>query len=311
MANTRRARRAGLFLLVGAVGLSSLGCAGTTISRILAEPQKYTRQGDVGLNGNVLESMSFLGHGAYKLDDGTGTIWVISNHGVPRKGARVKVNGSIRDVVDISTIIKLPEQIGSGLVMTEDQPPRPLSRGRGARSATGACAGRRAARAPPSAASAARPDEILERRPLGRARGRPPVLRRPRGRARARPHDAQRLRDQRLRRPPAVREREDVDVVAVLAQRLHAARRARARATMPMKRVLLRARHVVVVDVEGEAGRVGRDGDARRVRVGLPELALVCLRADQRGDGQRAAEAARDSARPAPGAGRGPAGGGS
>ena len=119
MANTIRTRRSGLLLLVGAVSLSALGCAGTTISKILAEPQHYTHKGDVGLTGNVVESMSFLGHGAYKLDDGTGTIWVISNHGVPRRGARVKVHGRIRDVVDVSTIMRLPEQIGSGLVMTD------------------------------------------------------------------------------------------------------------------------------------------------------------------------------------------------
>ena len=119
MANTTRTRRSGLLLLLGAVSLSALGCAGTTISKILAEPQRYTHRGDVGLTGDVTESMSFLGHGAYKLDDGTGTIWVISNHGVPRRGAQVKVHGRIRDVVDVSTIMRLPEQIGSGLVMTD------------------------------------------------------------------------------------------------------------------------------------------------------------------------------------------------
>jgi len=119
MANTRHARRVGLMLLLGAVSLSALGCASsTTISRVLAEPQRY-RQNDVGLKGNVTESLSFLGQGAYKLDDGTGTIWVVSTHGVPRKGAEVKVKGKIRDVVDLGTIIKLPSQIGSGLVMTD------------------------------------------------------------------------------------------------------------------------------------------------------------------------------------------------
>ena len=118
MANTTRTRRAGLMLLLGAVSLSALGCATTTISRILAEPQRY-RQNDVHLAGNVTESVSLLGQGAYKLDDGTGTIWVVSTHGVPRKGAEVKVKGKIRDVVDLGTIIKLPEKIGSGLVLTE------------------------------------------------------------------------------------------------------------------------------------------------------------------------------------------------
>ena len=118
MANTTRTRRAGLMLLLGTVSLSALGCATTTISKILAEPQRY-RQNDVHLAGNVTESVSLLGQGAYKLDDGTGTIWVVSTHGVPRKGAEVKVSGKIRDVVDLGTIIKLPEKIGSGLVMTE------------------------------------------------------------------------------------------------------------------------------------------------------------------------------------------------
>ena len=118
MANTTRTRRAGLMLLLGAVSLSALGCATTTISRILAEPQRY-RQNDVHLAGNVTESVSLLGQGAYKLDDGTGTIWVVSTHGVPRKGAAVKVKGKIRDVVDLGTIVKLPEKVGSGLVMTD------------------------------------------------------------------------------------------------------------------------------------------------------------------------------------------------
>jgi len=108
-----------VLLLLGALALSTAGCAHTTISRILAEPQKYTRQNDVHLTGDVTESMSLLGKGAYKLDDGTGTIWVISQHGVPRRGARVKVTGKIRDVVDVSTVMRLPAQIGSGLVMTD------------------------------------------------------------------------------------------------------------------------------------------------------------------------------------------------
>ena len=117
MAYIGRMRLAGILLL--AAGLASVGCARTTISRILAEPQRYTQRQDVRLDGDVVESMSFLGHGAYKLDDGTGTIWVISNHGVPRRGARVNVHGRIRDVVDVSTVMRLPEQIGSGLVMTD------------------------------------------------------------------------------------------------------------------------------------------------------------------------------------------------
>src|SRR5689334_13503837 len=102
MTSTSPLRRTGWLLLLGALALSAAGCAHTTVARILAEPQRYTHRGDVRLDGDVIESMSLLGHGAYKLDDGTGTIWVISNHGVPRRGARVKVHGKIRDVVDVS-----------------------------------------------------------------------------------------------------------------------------------------------------------------------------------------------------------------
>jgi hypothetical protein len=112
-------RRTVTTLLAACLAVSFLGCRETTIGRILAEPQRYVNRDEVGLVGDVVESASFLGHGAYKLDDGTGQIWIISKHGVPRRGARVVVKGRIRDVVDVSSIMRLPEQIGSGLVMTD------------------------------------------------------------------------------------------------------------------------------------------------------------------------------------------------
>lgn len=120
---TRYAGRRSVVAFAVLFALAASGCRETTIARILAEPQRYTRERNqqVGLVGDVVESVSLLGHGAYKLDDGTGTIWIVSRHGVPRKGARVGVKGKIRDVVDVSTIFKLPQEIGSGLIMLEDQ----------------------------------------------------------------------------------------------------------------------------------------------------------------------------------------------
>ncbi len=106
--------------LIAALALSSTGCATTTtVAKLLAEPARY-RNHDAKLSGDVTESASLLGHGAYKLDDGTGTIWIVSRHGVPRKGARVEVKGQVKDVVDIGAIFKLPDEVGSGLVMVED-----------------------------------------------------------------------------------------------------------------------------------------------------------------------------------------------
>ena len=114
-----RTRRPLALALAAAFPLLAAGCATTTVARMLAEPQRYANK-DASLQGDVTESVSVLGRGAYKLDDGTGTIWIVSTHGVPRKGARVKVKGKVRDVVDVSTIFKLPDEVGSGLVMVED-----------------------------------------------------------------------------------------------------------------------------------------------------------------------------------------------
>ena len=116
---TTHSRRSAALALVGAFALLASGCATTNIARLMAEPERYANR-NVGLKGDVTESVSLLGNGAYRLDDGTGTIWVVSKHGVPRRGARVSVKGKIRDVVDIGTLFKLPEAVGSGLVMVED-----------------------------------------------------------------------------------------------------------------------------------------------------------------------------------------------
>ena len=116
---TTTARKALAAALMAGFALSAAGCATTTVARLLAEPNRY-RNDNVSLTGDVTESMSLLGHGAYKLDDGTGSLWVVSRHGVPRKGARVKVKGEVKDVVDIGSLFKLPDEVGSGLVLMED-----------------------------------------------------------------------------------------------------------------------------------------------------------------------------------------------
>jgi hypothetical protein len=114
-----QARWAGLLVAtLLAVGLA--GCRETTVARLLAEPEQW-RNKDVGLKGNVVQSASVLGRGAYQLDDGTGTIWVVSTRGVPREGARVVVKGELKDIVDLGTLVPLPPQVGSGLVLLEEE----------------------------------------------------------------------------------------------------------------------------------------------------------------------------------------------
>ena len=111
-------RRAAAAAAVLALSLGLVACRETTIARILAEPNRY-HDDEVALKGDVIKSASVLGHGAYQLDDGTGTIWVVSSKGVPREGARVVVRGKVRDVVDLGTVINLPREVGSGLVLEE------------------------------------------------------------------------------------------------------------------------------------------------------------------------------------------------
>ncbi|HEY3121840.1 MAG TPA: hypothetical protein VGL15_14545 [Vicinamibacteria bacterium] len=94
------------------------GCATKTINRLMADPQRYANR-DVRLSGQVMKSVSLLGRGAYQIDDGTGTLWVISKTGVPRRGAHVKVKGKVRDVVDLGSIVPLPPEVGSGMVLME------------------------------------------------------------------------------------------------------------------------------------------------------------------------------------------------
>ena len=116
----RRTLRAGAAVLAAGLGLLGTGCTHMTVNRLLAEPNRYANR-DVTLSGDVVKSASVLGHGAYQLDDGTGTLWIVSRHGVPRQGARVKVTGRVRDVVDLGRLIPLPPEVGSGLVMQEKE----------------------------------------------------------------------------------------------------------------------------------------------------------------------------------------------
>ena len=105
------------FLVLCALVMS--GCEQKTISQIKADPHRYADH-NVSVVGKVTRSFSILGRGAYEIDDGTGKLWIVSQTGVPREGARVLVNGKIRDGFNLSSFISLPEQISSGLVMFED-----------------------------------------------------------------------------------------------------------------------------------------------------------------------------------------------
>lgn len=97
---TRPNRRGALLaaaLLAAALGLSGCKEGATEIRTLLDDPGRYDGQ-TVRVAGKVTTSVGLLGYGAYRVDDGTGTILVVAQHGVPREGAKVGVEGTFRSV---------------------------------------------------------------------------------------------------------------------------------------------------------------------------------------------------------------------
>jgi hypothetical protein len=112
-------RLASVILLTGAV--LSTGCASRTINQVLADPGRY-RNREVKLSGAVVDSYSLVGRGAYRLDDRTGQLWIVSDKGVPRQGARVNVKGTVREGFNLGSLggrINLPPGVGAGIVLIE------------------------------------------------------------------------------------------------------------------------------------------------------------------------------------------------
>lgn len=101
--------------------LASAACAARTVNQVLADPSRYIDR-EVRLSGAVVDSYSFTNRGAYRIDDGTGQLWVVSDKGVPRTSARVTVTGTIREGFNLGSLgdrINVPLGLGSGLVLME------------------------------------------------------------------------------------------------------------------------------------------------------------------------------------------------
>ena len=83
------------FLLLLTVGLVLTACEGVTrISEVKNDPSKF-RNKTVRVMGTVTNSVGVLSTGGYEIEDDTGKIFVLSNQGVPAKGAHVIVEGSV------------------------------------------------------------------------------------------------------------------------------------------------------------------------------------------------------------------------
>ena len=96
----RKSTIAGIvFLLAGALLLAACPKR-VSIAELQANPSKYNNK-DIAVAGVVRDSYGVnipgtpIRGGAYKIDDGTGTLWIITEDVVPNKGAEIGVKGRI------------------------------------------------------------------------------------------------------------------------------------------------------------------------------------------------------------------------
>jgi hypothetical protein len=106
--------------VVVVAALGSAACATKSIDRVLADPQRY-RDRTVQISGEVMDSYALLGRGVYRVRDDSGQLWIVSDRGVPRTGARVRVKGTIREPFNLGGLgANLPAGVGGAVMMIED-----------------------------------------------------------------------------------------------------------------------------------------------------------------------------------------------
>lgn len=93
--SSRRAPLARPWFFAMATMLILRSCGGTTpIKTLLDDPSRFDGK-TVRIAGDVESSIGILGVGGYKVNDGTGTLPVVTESGgTPRNGARVGVEGT-------------------------------------------------------------------------------------------------------------------------------------------------------------------------------------------------------------------------
>jgi hypothetical protein len=87
---------------IAAIALFLAGCGTVRIGRILDEPTRY-RDRTVRVSGRVDGSFGAMAAGVYRVDDGTGRIYVLSNRGVPRSGTSVSVKGRVQSGITVGS----------------------------------------------------------------------------------------------------------------------------------------------------------------------------------------------------------------
>jgi len=92
---TIRTRMVTAFLVLAGSALLA-GCPPrVSIAKLNQDPGRYAGK-QVSIAGRVTDSFGAMGRGAFRVDDGSGAMWVVTGHyGVPENDATVSVTGHI------------------------------------------------------------------------------------------------------------------------------------------------------------------------------------------------------------------------
>ncbi|HEX5217530.1 MAG TPA: hypothetical protein VFV98_18850 [Vicinamibacterales bacterium] len=115
---TSRLRLLALILVVASAAVGVAGCAGKSINHVLADPSRY-RNREIKVSGDVVNAYSIAGRGVYQIEDRTGRLWVASDRGVPHRGARVSVTGTIREGFNLGPLADFARLPDGALIMIE------------------------------------------------------------------------------------------------------------------------------------------------------------------------------------------------
>jgi hypothetical protein len=89
-----------LLFLLASVVIACSGIFATPISKILDNPRDYDGK-TVTVSGEVTETFSFFVLKYFVLDDGTGTITVVTEKALPKKGTKIRVKGEVSEMFSL------------------------------------------------------------------------------------------------------------------------------------------------------------------------------------------------------------------
>ncbi len=84
--------------LTGCGQLARLGIGTTPIATVEQNPSRYT---NVYVRGRVVNQVGVFGQGVYELQDNSGSIWVITDKGIPAMNSTVTVRGKAQEGITV------------------------------------------------------------------------------------------------------------------------------------------------------------------------------------------------------------------